>query len=259
MGVVFCDSWCMLVYVRHEPAATAAVWPSLLNLYPHNHYCFFRCGAQVIDALRVRRSGFPNTLRYRDFCLRFRLFLPPHDRGIISRTDAGFHGAHGGSGGGGGASGSSSFAGRASEVLGSFASGFGGTAAGNTGRGGGALVKLSDDEWRRYIAAVFAHPLACACVTRAEYEVGVTKVFLRANVLHRLETAQTHMQHAAATKLQAIVKRFLMLLRYRAMKAAAIKCHAIARGIITRYRFDKLLMQRRREVKRKLVCLGMQG
>ena len=66
------------------------------------------------------------------------------------------------------------------------------------------------------------------------YEIGVTKVFLRANVMHTMEEAQLRLKHAAATRIQATARRVVMVQRFALMRAAAVKLHALARGIICR-------------------------
>lgn len=81
---------------------------------------------------------------------------------------------------------------------------------------------------RRLVQAV------CGSAGLAGWQLGRSKVFLRAGQMAVLDGLRTARLNAAATAIQAAARRFAAVRRYRAVRAAALKLQAGARGMLAR-------------------------
>lgn len=94
---------------------------------------------------------------YRNFCLRFKYLLPLSDRAIVRATSADYRQPQQGKA-----------TARVSEVLGAFGHGFARHSVDMSRAAMKARVVLSDENWRTYIAAIFAHSALAGLVSREE-------------------------------------------------------------------------------------------
>ncbi len=155
--------------------------------------------AGVMEALRVRRAGFPNRLPYRSFLVTFHLLLGHHNNRIIDlRND---------------------------EVI--------------------------PVEMRKITRALFSHLLVRqAGIDEGQYQLGTTKVFLRADVLHSLNSVQEKLMERSIILIQRQFRVYLAVVTHERLKHSSRLLQRIVRGFLAR-REHKEMLRRHAEARER--------
>lgn len=137
--------------------------------------------AGVMEALRVRRAGYPTRLAFREFLLRYQTLLSDDTRRAIKNNE------------------------------------------------------VSDrEQWATLISGFLASPGIRSHLSSDDMQLGKSKVFLRAEALHKLDQCLAGIQRRAATTLQSMARGRLMRDHWRRVVAAAQMLNKVSRGAIAR-------------------------
>lgn len=155
--------------------------------------------AGVMEALRVRRAGFPNRRPYRSFLLGFRLLLGTHN-----------------------------------QLL-------------NNLRADSSSVDIA--VLRKATRTMFGHrSVRAAGITSEQYQLGTTKVFLRADVLHTLNSVQEKLQARSAIVIQNMVRTIFTYKRHQLLLFSTVTLQRYLRGFLGR-REHKAMLRRHAEAR----------
>ena len=157
--------------------------------------------AGVMEALRVRRAGFPNRILYRNFLLEFRLLLGSNSD-LVRRL-------------------------RNKDL------------------------QIEINILKKATRVLMGHrSIRAAGITSDQYQIGTTKIFLRADVLHILNSVQEKLMSDAATMIQNMVRTMIAYRHHQHMAISAIKLQQQIRGFLGR-REHKEMLRRHAEARRK--------
>ncbi len=155
--------------------------------------------AGVMEALRVRRAGFPNRRPYRSFLLGFRLLLGTHNQLLKDLRSDSFP----------------------------------------------LDTALLKEATRR----LFAHrSVRAAGITSQQYQLGTSKVFLRADVLHTLNSVLEKLQARSAIVIQNMVRTVFAYRRHQLTLISTVIMQRYVRGFLGR-REHKAMLRRHTEAR----------
>ena len=146
--------------------------------------------AGVIEALRIRRSGYPNRLAFKDFLDRYFQLVGPSGTRLL-RDEA----SH------------------------------------------------SDTEWRAHVETLMNHELVRAAVRDGGIQLGKTKAFLRADVLHTLDGVRNRFLNATVLKMQKGMRGGLQVQRFKRLKASALAMQKLTRGLLARRQHASMVQE----------------
>ena len=155
-----------------------------------------------MEALRVRRAGFPNRLIYRTFLLQFRLLLGSHNNQIDEI--------------------------RKSE--------------------------LNDRQLKEICRNVLRNRnVVAGGIDATRYQLGITKIFLRADVLHSLNSIQEKMMERSVIKIQRAVRVYIARITYERRLKGALLVQRIVRGMLARREHQDMLNRHAEARARRIV------
>jgi myosin heavy subunit len=166
--------------------------------------------AGVMAALNMRKIGWPTRLRHAQFLNRYATFLPFSMRSSISAT-------------------ASLDAGKPIATKAT------------------SPKPLTNEQVKTHLMKLFAHTNLKDLVSE-RFQIGATKVFLRANVLSSLDSAASRRLNGAATVIAAAYKSVLTQRKFRKFVRALLDVQAYVRGRLQRKRFAKQLAGYRKRV-----------
>ncbi|XP_076864017.1 unconventional myosin-XV [Brachyhypopomus gauderio] len=73
-----------------------------------------------------------------------------------------------------------------------------------------------------------------------DFQVGISKLFMKENIYHLLESKRERVRHVAALTLQRYVRMFFVRKRYKAFRMKIIRLQAHCRGYLVRKRYVKM-------------------
>ena len=103
---------------------------------------------------------------------------------------------------------------------------------------------LSESEWKGEVTALIKkNKLVAAILREGQYQLGVTKIFLRTEVLATLDKVKNRFIEASVIKIQRIVRAFVEAKRYARLKMAALNLQSHMRGLIARKQHSKMVKE----------------
>ena len=146
--------------------------------------------AGVLEALRIRRAGYPNRLPYREFLLRYLPLISKEHIDAIRDSS------------------------------------------------------LSEAGWKSEVAMLIKkNKLVAAILREGQFQLGVTKIFLRTEVLATLDKIKNRFIEASVIKIQRIVRAFIEARKYARLKQATLNLQSHMRGLIARRQHSKMVKE----------------